>query len=303
MSEPIIQAKNIGKKYTLGETTSFDTLRDKVSAFFSEKTPQNISEFWALKDITFNIPRGASIGIIGRNGAGKSTLLKILSRITPPTTGEIIMRGSVASLLEVGTGFHSELSGRENIFLNGCILGMSRAEINRKFDQIVDFAEVQGFLDTPVKRYSSGMIVRLAFSIAAHLDPEIMIVDEVLAVGDMQFQKKCLQKMEEVEKKSGKTIFFVSHDTRMVRSLCSHTMLLKNGKLVLFDETPKVISQYLHDKELSSSPEVEINEEHYDQKSKKIIFHKISLFNSKNESTTKIHFYEIIFSSNGIHRF
>jgi lipopolysaccharide transport system ATP-binding protein len=187
-------------------------------------------EFWALKDVSFDIQQGDRVGIIGRNGAGKSTLLKILSRITEPTSGKISIKGRVASLLEVGTGFHPELSGRENIYLNGAILGMSKAEIKSKFDEIVAFAEVEKFLDTPVKRYSSGMYVRLAFAVAAHLEPEILIVDEVLAVGDVQFQKKCLGKMEEVGKE-GRTILFVSHNMAMISNLCQKGILLETGKI------------------------------------------------------------------------
>src|SRR6185295_2097393 len=186
---------------------------------------QTSEEFWALKDVSFEIRRGEVLGIIGRNGAGKSTMLKILSRITEPTSGRIGIRGRVASLLEVGTGFHPELTGRENIFLNGAILGMSRAEITAKFDEIVAFAEVERFLDTPVKRYSSGMYVRLAFAVAAHLEPEILIVDEVLAVGDAQFQKKCLGKMGEVSR-TGRTILFVSHNLTAIRTLCQRCILL-----------------------------------------------------------------------------
>jgi lipopolysaccharide transport system ATP-binding protein len=188
--------------------------------------PENKEEFWALKDVSFEVKQGECVGIIGRNGAGKSTLLKILSRITEPTTGRIKIRGRVASLLEVGTGFHSELTGRENIFLNGSILGMSRAEIKAKFDEIVDFAEVEKFLDTPVKFYSSGMYVRLAFAVAAHLKPEILIVDEVLAVGDAAFQKKCLGKMGGVAEKEGRTVLFVSHNMGTIRNLFKNTMAL-----------------------------------------------------------------------------
>src|SRR5204863_7970029 len=183
-------------------------------------------EFWAHKDVSFEVKQGEVVGIIGRNGAGKSTLLKILSRITEPTTGRVRIKGRVASLLEVGTGFHPELSGRENVFLNGAILGMTRVEIKRKFDEIVAFAEVEKFLDTPVKRYSSGMYVRLAFAVAAHLEPEILVVDEVLAVGDAEFQKKCMGKMGEVAKGSGRTVLFVSHNMAAVRTLCHSAILL-----------------------------------------------------------------------------
>src|SRR6202011_3565898 len=201
-------------------------------------------DFWALKDVSLEVKRGEVVGIIGRNGAGKSTLLKILSRITDPTKGRIEIRGRVASLLEVGTGFHQELTGRENIFLNGAILGMTRAEIKRKFDEIVAFAEVEEFLDTPVKRYSSGMYVRLAFAVAAHLDPEILVIDEVLAVGDAEFQKKCLGKMAEVAK-GGRTVLFVSHNMGAVTRLCSRAILLSAGRLEMAGDTAAVAGRYM----------------------------------------------------------
>lgn len=202
-----------------------------------------VEEFWALKDVSFKINSGDVVGIVGRNGAGKSTLLKVLSRITEPTKGRVSIRGRVASLLEVGTGFHPELTGRENIFLNGSILGMSRSEIKLKFDEMVQFAEVEKFLDTPVKRYSSGMYVRLAFSVAAHLEPEILVVDEVLAVGDASFQKKCIGKMQDVAK-GGRTVLFVSHNMAAVQSLCSSGMYLKNGSLALFGAIEEVMDAY-----------------------------------------------------------
>jgi lipopolysaccharide transport system ATP-binding protein len=202
-------------------------------------------EFWALKDISFEIKQGEVLGIIGRNGAGKSTLLKILSRITEPTAGKVRIRGRVASLLEVGTGFHPELTGRENIYLNGAILGMTRAEIKQKFDEIVAFAEVNKFLDTPVKRYSSGMYVRLAFAVAAHLEPEILVIDEVLAVGDAEFQKKCLGKMESSARYEGRTVLFVSHNIAAIESLCSSAILLSNGRLVAKGNTKSIVQEYL----------------------------------------------------------
>jgi lipopolysaccharide transport system ATP-binding protein len=205
--------------------------------------PAGSSEFWALKDVSFSVQRGEVVGIIGRNGAGKSTLLKILSRVTEPTVGNAYIRGRIASLLEVGTGFHPELTGRENIYLNGAILGMTRLEIRRKFDEIVDFSGVERFLDTPVKRYSSGMYVRLAFAVAAHLDPEILVIDEVLAVGDGEFQKKCLGKMSEVAK-GGRTILFVSHNLAMISSLCEKSIYLEGGVLRAFGPTSSVISNY-----------------------------------------------------------
>jgi lipopolysaccharide transport system ATP-binding protein len=209
------------------------------------RSKNSVEEFWALKDVSFELEQGETVGIIGRNGAGKSTLLKILSRITEPTEGEVQIQGRVASLLEVGTGFHPELTGRENIFLNGAILGMSKVEIRRKFDEIVAFAEVEKFLDTPVKRYSSGMYVRLAFAVAAHLDPEILVVDEVLAVGDAEFQKKCLGKMQDVATNSGRTVLFVSHNMNAVKRLCRRAIYLRNGRLLTQGPTDSVVNEYL----------------------------------------------------------
>ena len=247
--KPIIEVNHLYKKYKIGEKQRYysfrDTLVDLVKLPFRKKAKLKKEEFWALKDISFSVMPGEVIGIIGRNGAGKSTLLKILSRITPPTKGEITLRGRVASLLEVGTGFHSELTGRENIYLNGAILGMKRVEINTKFDEIVEFAEIHKFLDTPVKFYSSGMYMRLAFAIAAHLDPEILLVDEVLSVGDVQFQKKCLGKMKEVSKQ-GRTVLFVSHNMQAIQGLCKNTILLENGEINDFGPTDKVVNKYLN---------------------------------------------------------
>lgn len=250
-----IEVKDISKSFTLAheEKERYTALRDvvakKTKKIFSFAKPfrQHISkeEFWALKDVSFNVAQGERVGIIGRNGAGKSTLLKILSRITDPTKGRIKLSGRVASLLEVGTGFHPELTGRENIFLNGAILGMSRAEIKRHFDAIVDFAEIEKFLDTPVKRYSSGMYVRLAFAVAAHLEPEILIIDEVLAVGDAQFQKKCLGKMEDVSKKDGRTILFVSHNMAAIKTLCSSAVVLHKGQKMFEGDVQESLSYYL----------------------------------------------------------
>ncbi len=237
-------------------STKSDTLYGNVAnqlrnlKNFSRK--QNSEEFWALKDISLQLKEGDRVGIVGRNGAGKSTLLKILSRITPPTAGRIELGGRVASLLEVGTGFHGDLSGRENIYLNGSILGMTKAEINRKFDEIVAFAEIEKFLDTPVKRYSSGMYVRLAFAVAAHLESDILIVDEVLAVGDAAFQKKCLGKMKDVAG-SGRTILFVSHHMAAVQNLCDTCIYLKNGSLVDIGATEKIIPQYLQSSLVTSA--------------------------------------------------
>jgi lipopolysaccharide transport system ATP-binding protein len=286
--KPIIKAENIGKKYTLGGTqAAYSTLRESLSGAFSAllrktKATVNEKEFWALQDVNFEIKPGETVGIIGRNGAGKSTLLKILSRITEPTKGEISIYGRVSSLLEVGTGFHHELTGRENIFLNGAILGMKREEIIRKFDEIVAFAEVEKFIDTPVKRYSSGMTVRLAFAVASHLEPEILIVDEVLAVGDAAFQKKCLGKMEKVASE-GRTVLFVSHNMAVVRQLCSRGILLKDGKLTEDGEIEKVVGSYLQ--EISTDRAEFI----YDlDENKKASIIRVSLFNEHGQSTTKI---------------
>ena len=233
MSEPIIEVKGLSKRYRLGEIGS-TSLKEEVERLWHRVRGKNghlkSQDFWALRDVSFKVQPGEVVGVIGRNGAGKSTLLKILSRITQQTTGEITLRGRIASLLEVGTGFHPELSGRENIFLNGAILGMTKAEIRKKLDTIVDFSGVEKFLDTPVKRYSSGMYVRLAFAVAAHLDPEILIVDEVLAVGDAEFQKKCLGRMKDVAT-GGRTVLFVSHNMNAIESLCGHIIHLQGGQV------------------------------------------------------------------------
>lgn len=251
MTVPIIDIENIGKRYRLGANKEpYLSLRDEIAKRVSRLSIKKRAltepnrNFWALKDVSFSVREGEAIGIIGRNGAGKSTLLKILSQITPPTEGKITMRGRVASLLEVGTGFHPELTGRENIYLNGTILGMSRKEVKRRFDEIVAFAEVEKFLDTPVKRYSSGMYVRLAFAVAAHLEPEILVVDEVLAVGDANFQEKCLGKMGEVAK-GGRTVIFVSHNMSAITQLCDRAILLNGGSKVMDAESSTVISAYL----------------------------------------------------------
>jgi len=254
VSDPIITVENLSKRYVLGhQAPKGDGLRHVIEEalrapgeWFKQRRDQRLAateEFWALKDVSFAIPRGDVVGVIGRNGAGKSTLLKIMSRITEPTSGRITLDGRVASLLEVGTGFHQELTGRENIFLNGAILGMSKAEIKRKFDEIVAFSEVEKFLDTPVKRYSSGMYVRLAFAVAAHLEPEILIVDEVLAVGDIECQKKCLGKMEDVSK-GGRTVVFVSHNMDAILRLCPRSILLDRGTLQFFGESRLAVAAY-----------------------------------------------------------
>ena len=259
MSKTIIQVKNLGKKYELGQnrqagsmnlretlTQSAKALGKKVLQPRKQNFSSNtVKDFWALKDISLDVKQGEIIGIIGRNGSGKSTLLKILSRITEPTTGRIEIKGRVASLLEVGTGFHPELTGRENIYLNGAILGMGKTEIKRKFDEIVAFSEVEKFLDTPVKRYSSGMYVRLAFAVAAHLEPEILIIDEVLAVGDAAFQKKCLGKMGDVATNEGRTVLFVSHNMSTVRALCQKAYLLNSGEIQYRGSTSGAIDLYM----------------------------------------------------------
>lgn len=251
-SRPIISVRGLGKRYVLGETLRHDTFRDHLAGlarglFRRGQTPNagpRQEEFWALKDVSFDVQEGEVLGIIGRNGAGKSTLLKVLSRITEPSTGEIRTGGRIASLLEVGTGFHPELTGRENVFLNGAILGMRQAEIRAKFDEIVAFSGVERFLDTPVKRYSSGMYVRLAFAVAAHLNPEILVIDEVLAVGDMQFQEKCMSKMEDVARRQGKTVLFVSHNLSAVSRLCQTGLYLADGVVNARGSAPSVIDAY-----------------------------------------------------------
>jgi lipopolysaccharide transport system ATP-binding protein len=250
---PVIDCQHLSKRYAVAAAASnaicgYRTLRDeltaRISRLFRRKTGQSqTSEFWALRDVSFKVQPGEVVGVIGRNGAGKSTLLKVLSRITKPTKGSVALRGRVGSLLEVGTGFHPELTGRENIYLNGAVLGMRRHEIARKFDRIVEFAEIGPFLDTPVKRYSSGMYVRLAFAVAAHLEPEILIVDEVLAVGDMAFQRKCMGRMREVGQ-SGCTVLFVSHNMPAVESLCTRAILLDGGHLAAEGDVPDLVAEY-----------------------------------------------------------
>lgn len=261
--KPIIEIHNLGKKYRIGLHRGYLSLREQLTSKANRVVKQltsgnggsgsgGIDEFWALRDVSFSVNEGETVGIIGRNGAGKSTILKILSKITPPTTGRILLRGRVASLLEVGTGFHPELTGRENIYLNGTILGMTRTEIKNKFDEIVAFSEIEQFLDTPVKRYSSGMYVRLAFAVAAHLEPEILIVDEVLAVGDSQFQKKCLGKMSEIAQ-GGRTVLFVSHNMAAVRSLCEKAIWLERGRVKQIGNAEEVISTYIQQDALAET--------------------------------------------------
>ena len=262
MSNTVIEFNNVGKQYILGMigtgTLSQDLnrwwahVRGKEDPFLkigdtNDRTQKGDSRFvWALRNINFKVEQGDVVGIVGKNGAGKSTLLKILSRVTSPTTGDIKIKGRIASLLEVGTGFHPEMTGRENIFMNGSIMGMTKAEIKSKFDEIVDFAGVAKYVDTPVKRYSSGMMVRLGFAIAAHLEPEILVVDEVLAVGDAEFQKKAIGKMQDVSKGEGRTVLFVSHNMAAVRSLCTRGVMLKNGMVDFIGEIPDTLNHYLN---------------------------------------------------------
>lgn len=295
-----IKIDGIGKKYVISHVRSekYLTMRDAIAekvgrAFkkvfrpFASRTgsdAETTEEFWALRDISFEIGAGERIGIIGRNGAGKSTMLKILSRVTEPTEGEITLRGRVASLLEVGTGFHPELTGRENIYLNGAILGMSKSEIDRKFDEIVAFSEVEKFLDTPVKRFSSGMYVRLAFAVAAHLEPEILIVDEVLAVGDAQFQKKCLGKMSEAGKE-GRTVLFVSHNMAAVRNICQRAILLNGGRIETDGDVETVTRKY---EESASAINVELGGRKDRQGNGRIVFTSLALINEKGENAASI---------------
>ncbi|MDX2133702.1 MAG: polysaccharide ABC transporter ATP-binding protein [Saprospiraceae bacterium] len=292
MSQTVIKAEQLGKQYLIGrqQPARYRALRDVVSQGIrdavtqtgrwlrgqSQARAESAEAFWALQDLHFEVQQGDRVGIIGRNGAGKSTLLKILSRITEPSAGRVEITGRVASLLEVGTGFHPELTGRENIYLNGAIMGMTRAEIRRKFDEMVDFAGVERFLDTPVKRYSTGMYTRLAFSVAAHLEPDILIVDEVLAVGDAEFQRKCLGKMEDVSKKEGRTVLFVSHNMGLISTLCNTCILLNKGRLSAIGENAYVISEYITTENISCAY----------KKTKNIIppcFQTIKLKNSKDE--------------------
>jgi lipopolysaccharide transport system ATP-binding protein len=300
MTEDIIEVKNLGKKYNITHMRGgYVALRDVITniaknpfRYIKSKSKQVIGlekmeEFWALKGVSFSVKKGEIIGIIGANGAGKSTLLKILSQITPPTEGEIILRGRVGSLLEVGTGFHPELTGRENIFLNGAILGMKKREIEKKFNEIVAFAGVDRFLDTPVKFYSSGMYVRLAFSVAAHMEPDILLVDEVLAVGDAEFQKKCLGKMDEITKKDGRTILFVSHNMGAIQQLCQKSILLQKGAIKLLGPTRDVIDQYLNNENGSAN-----TFEYPANKNKKVTVRKVILTDENGKPTSTIKAFE-----------
>lgn len=291
--KPIIEVNHLAKKYKYGDSQPYYTLRDSLTNFV--KKPFGISkkqdilakgEFWALKDISFKLNQGEVLGIIGPNGSGKSTLLKILSRITSPTKGEAILRGRIESLLEVGTGFHPELTGRENIYLNGAILGMTRREISSKFDEIVDFAGVDKFLNTPVKHFSSGMYMRLAFAIAANLEPEILLVDEVLAVGDLEFQNKCLGKMREISKHEGRTIIFVSHNMVSILNLCQRAILLDKGTLIAAGKVDEVVNRYVHEtnkkQSLIMKDRVERIGDH------KAYVTKIKILNNKGVETSNI---------------
>jgi lipopolysaccharide transport system ATP-binding protein len=310
MSDIAIRVENISKKYTIHHEKQerYTALRDVItnnakklvsktaSAFVQNKNPlpdfKSTEDFWALNDISFDIKQGDRLGIIGRNGAGKSTLLKVLSRITEPTKGRISIKGRVASLLEVGTGFHPELTGRENIWLNGAILGMQKHEIKRQFDAIVDFAEIDTFLDTPVKRYSSGMYVRLAFAVAAHLEPEILVVDEVLAVGDFAFQAKCLGKMQDVSK-GGRTVIFVSHNMGAVSSLCETAVWIDNGRLLQSGTADEVVGYYLKNQSAlyteSTFATVRQTEE---IKHKSFFVKSVEMLNAKNEPTNAFNYNE-----------
>jgi lipopolysaccharide transport system ATP-binding protein len=294
--KPIIEVKNLGKKYDINrQGGGYVTLREVIMnivkspfKFAKTKVKQAVGlekkeEFWALNDVNFQVKRGEIIGIIGPNGAGKSTLLKILSQITPPTTGEIRIKGRVGSLLEVGTGFHPELTGRENIFLNGAILGMTKKETASKFDDIAEFSGIGKFLDTPVKYYSSGMYVRLAFSVAAHMEPDILVVDEVLAVGDAEFQKKCLGKMNDITKSGARTILFVSHNLDAIERLCTKTILLKKGNILKFGDTREVINYYLNtESSLNSVVEFPLKKEAKGQ------IMKVSIIGEGNEPKARI---------------
>lgn len=306
MSDIAIHCEDLGKRYRVGSSQSYKTLRDTITSAFrsplrrlqsnlrssaSRARTENLN-FWALEKVSFDIRQGEVVGVIGRNGAGKSTLLKILSRITKPTEGLIRTKGRVGSLLEVGTGFHPELTGRENIYLNGAILGMQRAEVKRKFDEIVEFAEVEKFLDTPVKRYSSGMYVRLAFGVAAHLEPEILIVDEVLAVGDAEFQKKCLGKMESVGRE-GRTVVLVSHNMGAVKRLCQKTIYLGQGRLQAMGPTDQVIGQYIS-QGLAMEGSMVWEEEDPHGGDKHLRLHALTLRNSQGGTATDFDFLEPI---------
>lgn len=295
----IIEIKNLGKKYDIIHGVErYVALRDVLNnifrspfGFLKSKAKAAVDfkkkeVFWALKNINLTIEQGEVLGIIGYNGAGKSTILKILSQITPPTAGEVIIRGRVGSLLEVGTGFHPELTGRENIFFNGSILGMSRAEIIKKFDQIVEFAGVEKFIDTPVKYYSSGMHVRLGFAVAAHLEPDILIIDEVLAVGDIAFQKKCLGRIDEITKKEGRTIILVSHNMSLIEELCSRVVMLGNGQIAKIGPAKEVVDYYLGELLKNGSDEIIFP----DKSNVDFVFTKLSIADNKNNISSELNY-------------
>jgi len=306
--KPIIEIKNISKKYKINhEKGGYVTLREELTkifrnpfVFLRKKIKQATGiekreEFWALKNINFEVTKGEVVGIIGKNGSGKSTLLKIISQITPPTTGEIKINGTVGSLLEVGTGFHPELTGRENIFLNGAIIGMKKRDIVEKFDEIVKFAGIEKFLDTPVKYYSSGMYVRLAFSVASQMQTDILIIDEVLAVGDIDFQRKCLGKMEDIAKNQGRTILFVSHNLSAVKKLCKRSFLLEKGKIITSGETEKVLDAYLSGRsfDINGFSDLLKNDLRKDSKEDSVFkFDKIEIKNSEDKISGHVKLYE-----------
>lgn len=280
--KPILEVKNVWKSYKIGARQErYLSLRDSMVGFLKNGW-QKKETFWALKDVSFDVYPGETLGIIGRNGAGKTTLLKILSRITPPTKGSIKVRGRLASLLEVGTGFHPELTGRENIYLNGSILGLKRREINRQFDAIVDFSGVEDFLDTPLKHYSSGMQLRLAFAVAAHLEPEILLIDEVLAVGDAEFQRRCIGKMDEVSK-SGRTVLFVSHNQGAVKQLCTKGMVIDKGQCVFWGTSLDALGYY-SEKISKSDDAVWVNSI---DKNPEVLLERIEIRNARGKNTTK----------------
>jgi lipopolysaccharide transport system ATP-binding protein len=297
--KPILEVKNISKKFKIGHNQQgYLSLRESLSSLLSTSS-QKSEDFWALKDISFNVHSGECIGIIGRNGAGKSTLLKILSKITPPTSGKIISRGRIASLLEVGTGFHPELTGRENVFLNGSLLGMKRGEILKKFDEIVEFSGVELFLDTPLKRYSSGMQLRLAFAVAVFLEPEILIIDEVLAVGDSIFQQKCINKMFQLSN-SGVNIILVSHNLQSVKALCSRALFLQDGKFVLDGDVDTVINEYQKIQTSLSGKEIDLISLPRKEKDSDVIFKKITFPNDKFEQGENLSFIVELHSISGL---
>jgi lipopolysaccharide transport system ATP-binding protein len=294
-SNIVIRAEGLGKKYQIAHQArdKYSTLRETLvrsaKGLFKPRSGQTMEEFWALSDVSFAVKQGEALGIIGRNGAGKSTLLKIISRITEPSKGRLELEGRVASLLEVGTGFHPELTGRENILLNGAILGMSQQEIRRKFDEIVEFSGVENFLDTPVKRYSSGMYVRLAFAVAAHLEPEILVIDEVLAVGDAEFQKKCLGKMDDIAKKEGRTILFVSHHMPSILQLCSQALIIERGQIKVQGQVQDIIENYL-----SGGNQSSVYEPLMVKKDAPVAFERIEILNEANQAQSEFFYHQKI---------